>query len=185
MLNEDSIKLNSIPMDNHSDKPPHLSIDLAHLSSLQDALNYHFKDKILLLQALTHSSFAYESTEKDMSDNQRLEFLGDSILNMVTAEYLYEKHPTFSEGELTRLRALLVNRDNLFKKASQINLGQYLLLGKGEKKSGGRQNPTNLVGSLEAIIAAIYLDSDFNTSQRFIVQMIIAGDNLCPAPKPL
>jgi len=167
------MKINSTSINNGDNTSPHLSINLANLSSLEETLNYHFKDKAILMQALTHSSFAYESKEKDVSDNQRLEFLGDSILNMVTADYLYKKHPTLSEGELTRLRALLVNRNNLFKKANQINLGQYLLLGKGEEKSGGRGNLTNLVGSLEAIIAAIYLDSDFNTTQRFIIQMII------------
>jgi len=161
-------------MDNLKVNPPDTPVNSTGLSSLQEALNYHFKDEALLIRALTHTSFAYESKEKDKSDNQRLEFLGDSILSLVTAEHLYKKHPGISEGELTRLRALLVNKTNLTKKAKEIGLGQYLLLGKGEEKSGGRQTPTNLEGALEAIIAAIYLDSaGLLEAERFIMGMII------------
>jgi ribonuclease-3 len=143
------------------------------LTSLEQQLGYHFKDKNLLLQALTHTTFAYESQQENLSDNQRLEFLGDSILTMVTAEYLYKKYPECSEGELTHRRALVVNRGNLAKKAKEINLSQYLLLGKGEEKLGGRENSTNLSCALEAIIGAIYLDAGFKQAQRFIRQMII------------
>lgn len=161
-------------MNNDSNKPSNLNLELSvNLTPLEETIGYHFKDKHLLIQALTHSSFAYEANQENISDNQRLEFLGDSILNMVTAEYLYKKHGTFAEGELTRLRALLVNRNILTQKASQIKLGQYLLLGKGEEKCNGRQNSTNLSGALEALIAAIYLDSDLNTIQKFILQMFI------------
>ncbi len=160
-------------MNNDSDKSPNPNLGLSvNLTPLEETIAYNFKNKNLLIQALTHSSFAYEAAQKDISDNQRLEFLGDSILNMVTAEYLYTQHPTFAEGELTRLRALLVNRDNLSKKAIQLNLGQYLLLGKGEEKCKGRQNPTNLSGALEAVIAAIYFDSGLNTAQEFILQIL-------------
>lgn len=161
-------------MNNDSDKPSNLNLELSvNLTPLEETIGYHFKDKTLLIQALTHSSFAYEANQEDISDNQRLEFLGDSILNMVTAEYLYKKHGTFAEGELTRLRALLVNRDNLNKKAIQLNLGRYLLLGKGEEKCNGRQNSTNLSGTLEALIAAIYFDSGLTTAQEFILQILV------------
>jgi len=146
---------------------------VADLSSLQETLGYHFKDAALLRQALTHSSFAYESKDKGTLDNNRLEFLGDSILGMVVAGHLYGNHPDLPEGELTRLRSLIVNRESLCKKAKAIALGQYLFLGKGEEKTLGRENATNLAGSLEAVIAAIYADGGFEAARQFIVGKII------------
>lgn len=138
-------------------------------SLLQEALNYNFKDKNLLIQALTHPSFAYESKESVISDNQRLEFLGDSVLDMAVADYLYKEHLEVQEGELTRLRSLLVNnKGNLTKKAKELNLSKYLLLGKGEEKTKGRENATNLSGALEAIIGAIYLDGGFEEAYIFV-----------------
>lgn len=143
------------------------------LTSFERGLGYHFKDERLLFQALTHTTFAYESQQENFSDNQRLEFLGDSVLTMVVAGYLYKKYPEYSEGELTRRRALLVNRDNLTKKAKELNLSQYLLLGKGEEKLGGRENSTNLSCALEAIIGAIYLDGGFKQAYKFIMQIVM------------
>ncbi|MDI6758140.1 MAG: ribonuclease III domain-containing protein [Candidatus Omnitrophota bacterium] len=150
-----------------------MGINKIDLAALEQTLNYQFKDKNLLLQALTHTTFAYESQKENLNDNQRLEFLGDSILTMITADYLYKKHPECAEGELTHRRSLLVNRDNFAKKAKEVNLSQYLLLGKGEEKLGGRENSTNLSCALEAIIGAVYLDGGFEQAYKFVKLIII------------
>ena len=147
--------------------------NLAELSSLQEGIGYYFKDKNILLQALTHTTYAYEYKQASIPDNQRLEFLGDSILGMVVAEYFYNTHSSFSEGEMTCGRAGVVNGDNLAQKAKQLNLQGYLLLGKGEEKLGGRENPTNLSGALEAVIGAIYLDGGLQPAKKFIIQTIV------------
>lgn len=144
-----------------------------NLTTLEENLGYYFRNKKLLVQGLTHTTFAYEAQQENLTDNQRLEFLGDSILDMVVAECLYEKYPSFGEGELTRRRALLVNKNYLAQKAKEINLGQHLVLGKGEEKIGGRDNPTNLSCALEAVIGAIYLDGGFPAARKFIIQRII------------
>lgn len=141
--------------------------------ALQGILGYHFRNQKLLTQALTHPTYAYEFQERAISDNQRLEFLGDSVLGMVVAEYLYNKYPDFSEGELTRRRSLFVNKTSLGNKAAEMGLAQYLLLGKGEAKMKGEKNLTNLSGALEAIIGAIYIDAGLEEAQRFIIQHII------------
>lgn len=143
-----------------------------NLALLQKELGYCFKNESLLTQALTHTTFAYEFLQEPVEDNQRLEFLGDSVLGLVAAQYLYEKHPDFPEGELTRHRARLVNKNYLADRAKAVNLPAYLLLGKGEDKLGGRQNATNLAGALEAIIAVIYLDGGLAAAWKFIVEKI-------------
>jgi len=146
---------------------------LANLATLQKSLGYRFSDESFLEQALTHPSFAYESRERDISDNGRLEFLGDSILGLVVSEHLYKKSRTFSEGQLTRHRSLLVNRTYLSKKAHEAGLPRYLRLGKGEDKMGGRQNATNLAGALEAVIGAIYIDGGFDKAEKFIMRHVV------------
>jgi len=145
----------------------------ANLKSLQAAIGYQFKDEGLLLEALTHASYAYESRERDIRDNGRLEFLGDSILGIVVSEHLYMKNPSGDEGELTRLRSLIVSGTSLCKKALELNLPDYLRLGRGEEKTGGRRNATNLAGAFEAIMAAIYLDGGFDEASFFIRRTII------------
>ncbi len=147
--------------------------NIEKLNKLQETLNYQFKEQDILTRAVTHKTFAYESQEEDIRDNQKLEFLGDSVLGMVTAEYLYRNYSTFDEGELTRRRSLLVNNDRLFEKAKEMNLSQYLLVGKGEEKIGGRHNSRNLSCALEALIGAIYLDGGFEAAKRFIIEKII------------
>ena len=138
------------------------------LKTLQEKIGYHFKNEALLVEAMTHASFAYEAREKDISDNGRLEFLGDSILGIIIAEELYRKHPNAPEGELTRLRSLLVNRDSLSKAAKTLGISEYMRLGRGEEKTLGRMNSTNLAGVFEALIAAIYLDGGFEEAKKFI-----------------
>lgn len=141
--------------------------------ALEEIIGYRFRDGRLLTNAVTHSTFAYEAQQEEGSDNQRLEFLGDSVLGMVVAEYVYNKYPHSAEGDLTQRRALLVNKSYLANKAKAMGLSQYLLLGKGEAKMHGRENPTNLCGALEAIIGAIYIDAGLEEARKFIMQKIV------------
>ena len=143
------------------------------LKLLQEKIGYLFKDESILNQAVTHSSYAYESRQKDITDNGRLEFFGDSVLGFVISEYLLKGSPGMSEGDLTRQRALIVNRDSLSKRARELDMPQYLLLGRGEEKTGGRQNATNLAGVLEALIAAVYFDGGLEEARRFITRVIL------------
>jgi len=136
-------------------------------STLESALGYRFERPELLTHALTHRSLAYEQAMDsshdaalvDRTDNERLEFLGDAVLGLVVAEGLFQSHPDWSEGELTRLRAQLVSRRNMALVAQAIGLGEHLLLGKGEERSGGRKKSAILANAMEAVIAAMYLDA--------------------------
>jgi ribonuclease III len=136
-------------------------------SELQSRLGYEFKRQVLLQQALTHRSFSQDH-------NERLEFLGDSILNLSIAEALYLRFPTAREGDLSRLRASLVKGDTLADLARDFSLGEYLRLGEGEQKSGGAQRASILADVVEAIIGAIYLDADFNTAKGIILDWFAA-----------
>lgn len=138
------------------------------MDQLEQKINYVFRDKNLLMNALTHKTYAFEATSP-VEYNERLELLGDSLLNFVVAEQLYKTNKYFSEGELTRRRALLVNNSFLAEKAQKLELGRYLLLGKGEKKQNGDKTPSNLANALEALIGAVYLDSDLKIVRRFIL----------------
>jgi ribonuclease-3 len=135
---------------------------------LEKCLGYAFKDKQLLTTALTHKTYAFEA-QTPVEYNDRLEFLGDSILNLVITEKLYKSNKYFSEGELTRRRAQNVNNNVLADIAEKLNIGSYLLLGKGEQKQEGAKNRTNLANTLEALIGALYLDSDLDTVKNFIL----------------
>jgi ribonuclease III len=145
-------------------------------TTLEKLIGYTFKDKQLLKCALTHKTFAFEATTP-LEYNERLEFLGDSILNFVIAERLYHTNTFFSEGELTRRRALLVNNQLLAEKAKKLQLGSYMNLGKGEKKQQGNNNPSNLANCLEAIFGAIYLDSDLPTIRTVIFTILFEEEN--------
>ncbi len=144
---------------------------MVDLAVLQEILEVPFKDPSLLEQALVHSSYVNENPDLAPISNERLEFLGDAILGSVVAEKLYQDLPSFTEGELTKLRATLVRRDTLARVARTIGLGDYLYLGKGEEASGGRHKPVNLAGALEAVIAAIYLDQGTATTKNFILRL--------------
>jgi ribonuclease-3 len=141
------------------------------LKILEERINYNFKNKELLEEALTHKTFAFEA-DVPLEYNERLEFLGDSILNFIVAEQLYNSNRYFSEGELTRRRSIGVNNNFLAKVSKKLDLGVSLQLGKGEKKQDGANNKTNLANSLEALIGAIYLDSDIATVRNFILHKI-------------
>lgn len=140
-----------------------------NFEEFEKKIEYSFKKKELLKCALTHKTYAFESITP-IEFNERLELLGDSILGFVVAEQLYKTNKYFSEGELTRRRASLVNNNFLAKKAKELGIGKYLLLGKGEKKQKGDRNPTNLANSLEALIGAVYLDSNIKNAKKFILK---------------
>ena len=137
------------------------------------ALDYEFKDKKLMKTAISHSSYANEN-KSSRESNERLEFLGDSVLSLVVSKYLFEHFSHLPEGELTKIRASLVCEQSLYGFALELGLGQYLLLGKGEDASGGRERPSILSDAFEAVIAAIYLDSGFDAAQRHILRFIPA-----------
>lgn len=137
------------------------------LRDLEEDIGYIFENPELLDQAMTHKSFANESGTSAL-DNERLEFLGDAALDLAVSHLLHEIEPKLSEGEMSKIRAYLVKEESLHRFAKSFNLGRYLLLGKGEKKSGGREKPSILADSLEALIAAIYLDGGFYMAFPFI-----------------
>jgi ribonuclease III len=143
----------------------------SNLALLEERLGYTFTNKQLLTTALTHKTYAFEASTP-LEYNERLEFLGDSILNFVIAEQLYQSNIYFSEGELTRRRSIDVNNNTLATVAARLDLGPFLRLGKGEAKQKGETNRTNLANALEAIIGAIYLDSNLSTVRAFILQNI-------------
>jgi len=145
---------------------------LADLAALQQTLGISFNDPSLLEQALVHSSYINERPAFAPTSNERLEFLGDAILGFIVAEELYQRFPQFSEGEMTKLRSALVCRDALSRIARAISLGNYLYLGRGEEVSGGRHKPANLVGALEAVIAAIFLDQGSTTTRDFVLRSL-------------
>lgn len=138
------------------------------ISKFEDIINYKFEDKDYILEALTHSSYSNEN--KNFKFNERLEFLGDSVLSIVISDYLFKKEKDLPEGELTKLRANIVCEESLSEVAVQIHLGEYLLLGKGEEATGGRERISILADALEAIIAAIYLDGGLEESRKFILR---------------
>jgi len=131
------------------------------LKELQKRIHYRFKSLELLDQGLRHKSFAHENFGSDAEDNERLEFLGDAILDLVISHMIMERHPDYAEGNLSRLRAAVVNEGRLAETARDLALGEYLLLGKGEEMTGGRGKSSILAASLEALLAAVYLDGGY------------------------
>lgn len=145
-------------------------LNMKFFEPLQKDLNYLFKDEELLITALTHSSYANENKLGVEGYNERLEFLGDSVLSLIVSQYLYKKYPHYPEGELTKIRAKVVCESSLAKAAENINLGKYLLLGKGEESTGGRYRESILADASEAITGAIYIDSDFETVNQLMLE---------------
>lgn len=146
---------------------------MTDIKKFQEVIGYHFHDEQLLRQALTHSSFANEKHLKKHSDNERLEFLGDAVLEIISSEFLYKEYPDKPEGELTKLRASIVCEPTLALCTKDIALGEYLLLGKGEDQTGGRGRKSILSDALEAVIGAIYLDGGFANAKEFIHRFIL------------
>ena len=139
------------------------------METLEQRLGYEFRNPALLKEALTHPSLGHEK-QRYHEDNQRLEFLGDAVLQLVITEYLYAHFPREQEGPLTKLRARLVSRDALKAHAQSLDLGRHLLMGRGEEASGGRVRASTLGDAFEAIVGAIYLDSDFPTARDFVLR---------------
>lgn len=138
----------------------------------ENTINYQFKNKKLLKQAFTHSSFAHERKMSYLYNNERLEFLGDAVLEITISLYLYQKFPNMSEGELTKFRANIVCESSLAKGATTINIGKYILLGKGEEQTGGRKRESILSDVFEAIIGAVYLDGGNEKAKDFIISTL-------------
>ena len=138
------------------------------LTEFQTENGLHFHDPALLQQALTHRSYVNEHDEADLSDNERLEFLGDAVLDFISGEMLYRRFPDMPEGDLTRLRAALVRTESLAALAVKCRLGEALRMGKGEEKGGGRERPNNLCGGFEAVIGALYLDQGLEAVRTFV-----------------
>ncbi len=145
------------------------------METLEARIGYTFHDRRLLQNALMHSSYANENRARGCTSNERLEFLGDSVLGMVTAMRLYRLYPDMPEGKLSRLRAELVCEQSLHAVALELGLGSYIRLGHGEARNGGRERPSILADAVEAIIAAIYLDGGLESAQRFILDHILTG----------
>ena len=137
------------------------------MENLEENIGYQFKNKELLKKALTHTSYAYEH---GVESNEKLEFLGDSILEFVSSIYLFKKYPNLKEGEMTKVRATVVCEKSLCKIAQKHNFSDFLYLGKSEIQSGGKNRPAILADSVEAVIAAIYLDGGLEDAQQFIIQ---------------
>lgn len=142
------------------------------LKELESVINYTFSDTKKLLLALTHSSFANEKKGDGLCSNERLEFLGDAVLNIVTSDFIYRNFPSLPEGELTKTRAAIVCEGSLMKCANRIGLGNYLMLGKGEENTGGRTRTSILSDAFEALIGAIYLDGGLQQASGFIFNIM-------------
>jgi ribonuclease-3 len=149
------------------------------LDRIQKAAGYTFKDADLLRKALTHSSHAYENQPEDPQDNELLEFLGDSVIGLATAEFYYRAFPDRTEGELSKLKASSTSTLALARQAQRIKLDRAILLGRGEEKSGGRTKSSILAGAFEALVGAIFLDAGFDTARAFIHRL------LAPTLKPI
>ena len=143
------------------------------LKEFEKNIGYRFKNEKLLKQALTHSSYANEKHMKKFSDNERLEFLGDAVLEVVSSEFLFKNYPKKTEGELTKLRASIVCEPTLASCTEPIHLGDFLYLGKGEDLTGGRKRKSILSDAMEAVIGAIYLDGGFASAKEFILKYIL------------
>ena len=146
-------------------------MEQVHFEQFETEIRYHFKNRHFLVEALSHSSYANEK-KKCRCSNERLEFLGDSVLSIVVSSYLFHQFPELPEGELTKLRASLVCEKALHVFAQEIHLGDYLLLGKGEEHTGGRMRSSILADAFEAVIAAIYLDGGMEAAEHHIMRFI-------------
>ena len=162
--------------------PPWKFIKSGSVSPLEERIGYKFRNSLLLAEALTHPSLGHE-TQRYHFDNQRLEFLGDAVLQLVVTEHLF-RHFSEAEGQLTKLRSRLVSRETLKMHAAALDLGRYLLMGRGEEASGGRERTSTLADAFEALIGAIYLDGGLATAKKFILTQAQA-DLVEVAEKPV
>ncbi|MBP3337373.1 MAG: ribonuclease III [Clostridia bacterium] len=145
---------------------------MENLSELEEIIGYKFKDIELLKLALTHTSYSNENKGQRHKNNERLEFLGDSVLGLVVSRYIFENYPYLPEGKLTRIRASVVCERSLWACAASIQLGKFMILGKGEEYSGGRNRMSILADAYEAVIAAIYLDGGYDIAREWILSQV-------------
>ncbi len=145
---------------------------MSTLTELQEVIGFPFDDDSLLREALVHRSYLNENPSFPSADNQRLEFLGDALLDFVAGDYLYRRYPKMREGELTSLRAGLVKEETLARFAQALGLGRYLYLGRGEEESGGRERPSLLADAFEALVGALYLDGGLKPAESFILRFL-------------
>lgn len=143
------------------------------IEKLEGRIGYQFTNKALLLQALTHSSYSNEQKDGKTADYERVEFLGDAVLELVTSEHLFQAHQTVPEGELTKRRAAMVCEPALAFCARDLELGNFMLLGRGEENTGGRSRDSILADGMEALIGAIYLDGGMEEAKRFIFRFVL------------
>ncbi|MFA5374848.1 MAG: ribonuclease III [Dehalococcoidia bacterium] len=141
------------------------------ITKLEDTLRISFRDSVLLQQALVHRSYLNENPDFELQSNERMEYLGDSMLSVVVAEKLYKDYPDLPEGDMTKLRSALVRRETLSRIAQHLNLDDYLYLGRGEETSGGRAKQSILADTLEAVIGAVFLDQGFDTCRDLILRL--------------
>ena len=146
------------------------------MRELEEKLNYAFANPDLLKEALSHSSYANEHRSAHLNSNERLEFLGDSVLGFVTAEFLFRQHPDLPEGDLTRIRAALVCEQSLYEVARKLDLGRYLKLGRGEEAGGGRERTSILADATEAVFAAVYLDGGIGAASALIHRVLLEAE---------
>ncbi len=152
--------------------PGNKNMEKTGIERLEAKIQYTFKDKALLRNALTHSSYANESRVKGVSSNERLEFLGDSVLGLISSDYIFRLYRDIPEGELTKLRAALVCEQALHEQALAIGLNEFILLGHGEEAGGGRQRVSILADATEALIGAIYLDGGMEAARSFVLSFV-------------
>ncbi len=147
-------------------------LDNSSLEKLKNKLGIAWENPEYLVQALTHSSYAHENRSLNLEHNQRLEFLGDAVLELAISDYLYRNHPDYPEGTLTKVRAGIVCEPSLASVARDLNLGSFLLMGKGEERSGGRDRPSILADAMESLIGAVYLDQGMEKAFAFITEKL-------------
>jgi ribonuclease-3 len=143
------------------------------ISAFENVLNYFFTDKRLLEEALRHSSYVNEAPAAGLRDNERLEFLGDAVLNLAVGHILMERYADLNEGDLSRMRSALVNEQQLAKLARRLDLGSHIRFGKGEAQTGGNEKSSILAGTIEALIAAVYLDGGFGSAFEIVQSMFL------------
>ncbi|TYR82691.1 ribonuclease III [Priestia megaterium] len=148
-----------------------------NFKEFQQEINVHFSNEALLFQAFTHSSYVNEHRRRPHEDNERLEFLGDAVLELTVSQFLFKKYPTMSEGELTKLRAAIVCEPSLVTFANELEFGKLVLLGKGEEMTGGRTRPALLADVFEAFIGALYLDQGIDTVNEFLTKVVFPKIN--------
>lgn len=142
------------------------------LSNLETTMGYRYKDSQLLLRALTHSSYSNENKKEKLKNNERLEFLGDSVLGLIISEYLFSHYTTLEEGQLTKIRAKIVCESSLCGAAKALKLGEFMLFGRGEELTGGRERTSILSDAFEAVIASIFLDGGMEVARDFVLKQL-------------